>query len=157
MRLRPLRAGDFDELYAAAADPAIWEQHPESDRYLPAVFRRFFEDAIASGGALAVIRKSDGAMVGSSRFHGFTGGREVEIGWTFLARDCWGGAYNRELKRLMVRHALRFVDQVVFLVGPGNLRSQRALEKIGAVRGGTRADDTGRASLLFLLKAEPGE
>jgi len=56
----------------------------------------------------------------------------VEIGWTFLERAFWGGTYNREMKSLMLDHAFKFVDRVVFVVGENNLRSQRALQKIGA-------------------------
>ena len=59
-------------------------------------------------------------------------------GWTFLARSHWGGEYNREMKRLMLDHAFRFVGRVVFLIDSANHRSQRATEKIGAVRAGTR-------------------
>ncbi|WP_336511600.1 hypothetical protein [Candidatus Accumulibacter phosphatis] len=56
--LRPLQAGDFEPLYAAASDPAIWEQHPEPLRYQRAVFAGFFASALASGGALLAIEKT---------------------------------------------------------------------------------------------------
>src|SRR5688572_12245051 len=96
--LRPLRADDFDALYAVACDPLIWALHPARDRYREEVFRGFFGEAMASGGALAAIDRSDGRTIGSSRFHGYDEGRsEVEIGWTFLARSRWGGAYNGEM------------------------------------------------------------
>jgi RimJ/RimL family protein N-acetyltransferase len=135
VELRPLRAEDFDELYAVAADPAIWEQHPNSDRYKAKVFREFFDGAIESGGAFAVNDRATGRIIGSSRYSGYDEQRgEIEIGWTFLARAYWGGVYNREMKRLMLRHAFRFVDSVEFRVGPNNMRSQRAMEKIGGVR-----------------------
>ncbi len=89
-------------------------------------------------------------MIGSSRYYGYSAERsEVEIGWTFLARSHWGGRYNREMKRLMLDHAFRFVDRVAFLVGPQNLRSQRAVEKIGGVRAGFRRDAAGQESVLF--------
>ncbi len=134
LELRPLTPADFDALLEAASDPLIWEQHPESDRHKPEVFQRYFDGAIASRGAFAVIAVGSARIVGSSRFCNLDPGREVEIGWTFLERAFWGGAYNREMKSLMVDHAFRFVDRVVFVVGEGNLRSQRALEKIGARR-----------------------
>src|SRR4051794_28109261 len=112
--LRPLVPGDWDALYAVASDPLIWEQHPVSDRWREPVFRTFFDEALASGGALAALDCSDGRVIGSSRFHGFDPERrEVEIGWTFLARSHWGGAYNGEMKRLMLDHAFRFVDGVL--------------------------------------------
>jgi RimJ/RimL family protein N-acetyltransferase len=46
LELRPLRLDDFDALFAAASDPLIWEQHPESDRYERTVFQRYFDGAI---------------------------------------------------------------------------------------------------------------
>jgi RimJ/RimL family protein N-acetyltransferase len=154
LSLRPLRADDFDALYGVAADPLIWEQHPDQTRYQPAGFRAFFEEALASGGALIVSDNRTGAVIGSSRFHGHDpAADEVEIGWTFLARTYWGGRYNREMKYLMLRHAFRFVRRAVFLVGPQNLRSQRAMEKIGGVRVGTRVNGAGRESVVFAITA----
>jgi RimJ/RimL family protein N-acetyltransferase len=154
VELRPLRAEDYQDLFAVAADPLIWEQHPCKDRYQEEVFKVFFRDALESGGALLALDRKDGRAIGSSRFHGYDEGKsEVEVGWTFLARSHWGGAYNREMKRLMLRHAFRFVNSVVFLVGPHNLRSQRAVEKIGGVRAGTRLDASGRESLAYRLDA----
>lgn len=75
----------------------------------------------------------------------------VEIGWTFLARAYWGGRYNGEMKRLMLRHAFAAVSRVIFVIGAGNIRSQRAIEKIGAVRAGTRADPRLGESLVYEL------
>ena len=155
LHLHPLRADDFSALYAVASDPLIWEQHPVRDRWREAVFRTFFREALESGGALAAVDRSDSRLVGSSRFHGHDPvRREVEIGWTFLARSHWGGVYNREIKALMLDHAFRFVDSVLFIVGPDNLRSQRAVEKIGGVREcRRRRDDTGLESVVFRLSA----
>jgi N-acetyltransferase len=152
LSLRPLREDDFEPLYEVASDRLLWEQHPHSDRYKPDVFRAFFDDAIASGGALLITTR-DGTVIGSSRYdHYDEAESEVEVGWTFLARSHWGGDTNRELKSLMLGHAFRFVDRVVFLVGPGNLRSQRAVEKIGGRRVGTRLDDSGDEDVLFELR-----
>ena len=154
LELRPLRRDDFDALYAAASDPLIWEQHPESDRHKREVFQRYFDGAIESGGAFAVVDRQTGRIIGSSRYHEYDeAAREIEIGWTFLERAYWGGAYNREMKRLMVRHALTFVTRVVFLVGLTNTRSQRAMEKIGGVRAGTRTNAVGRESVVFEITA----
>ena len=134
VHLRPLRETDWDALFAVASDPLIWEQHPAHDRWQGPVFRAFFEDALANKGALAVIDKASGAIIGSSRFEGLdeADGGSVEIGWTFLARRYWGGRWNHEMKRLMLAHALASVAEVRFLVGETNLRSRTALERIGA-------------------------
>lgn len=154
IELKPLRAEDYVDLYAVAADPLIWEQHPSSNRHEKDHFQTFFREGLASGGALLAIDVKTGRVIGSSRFHGYDEGRsEVEIGWTFLARSHWGGTYNGQMKDLMLRHAFRFVDSVVFLVGPRNLRSQRAVEKIGGVRVGSRSDAQGRESLVFQITA----
>src|SRR5580704_8009295 len=132
LELRPLRLEDFDELYAVARDPLIWEQHPNSDRYKEDVFREFFRVAMESGGALIAVDMKDGRVIGSSRFYGYNAEKsEIEIGWTFLARSHWGGKYNGEMKRLMLEHAFQFVDRVIFLIGATNIRSQRAIERIG--------------------------
>lgn len=155
VELRPLRAEDFDALYAVARDPLIWEQHPAQDRYQEEVFRGFFREAMASGGALIGNDRKDGCVIGSSRFHGYDeANSEIEIGWTFLARSHWGGTYNGEMKELMLRHAFRFVKSVVFLVGPLNLRSQKAVEKIGGVRAGSRVDGSGRESFVYRIGAQ---
>jgi len=152
LRLRPLNPGDFPDLYAVASDPFIWEQHPSNDRHREEVFKEFFREALESGGALIAIDSKDGRVIGSSRFHGYDGEKsEIEIGWTFLARSHWGGIYNREMKQLMLRHAFRFVNSVIFLVGPQNLRSQRAMEKIGGAREGSRTDGKGRESFVYRI------
>jgi RimJ/RimL family protein N-acetyltransferase len=152
--LRPLRPEDFHDLYAVASDPLIWEQHPIRNRYEEEVFKGFFREALQSGGALIALDSKDGRVIGSSRFHGYDREKsEIEIGWTFLARSHWGGIYNREMKQLMLRHAFTFVNSVIFLVGPQNLRSQRAIEKMGGVRVGSRPDGRGRDSFVYRISA----
>jgi RimJ/RimL family protein N-acetyltransferase len=154
LELRPLRPDDFRDLYAVASDPLVWEQHPAGDRYKEEVFSELFRESLESGGALVAVDLKDGRAVGSSRFFAYDESEgEVEIGYTFLARSHWGGAYNGEMKRLMLRHAFRFVRSVVFLVGPQNFRSQRAVEKIGGVRDGSRPNAVGRDSLLYRITA----
>ena len=133
--LRPLQADDWDGLFAVASDPLIWEVHPARDRWQEPVFRGFFADALARGGALVVIEREGGRIVGSSQFHDYCeqAGGSVEIGWTFLARSLWGGSFNREMKRLMLAHAFAAVERVYFIVGEDNVRSRLAMIKIGGV------------------------
>jgi N-acetyltransferase len=152
VRLRLLRLEDFKELYTAASDPLIWEQHPNSDRYKEEVFTKFFREALDSGGAFVAIDVRDGAVIGSSRFSGYDKEKsEIEIGWTFLARSHWGGAYNGEMKQLMLQHAFQFVENVIFVIGPQNLRSRKAVEKIGGVLVGSRLDASGRESVVYRI------
>ena len=131
--LRPTRLDDWDEMFAAASDPLIWIGHPAKDRYTHPVFRKYFDAALESGGALTIIQKETGRIVGCSRYHDYQPERSrVEIGYTFLVRSCWGGAVNGEVKRLMLTYAFRFIDTVQFAVAADNIRSRRACEKIGA-------------------------
>lgn len=155
LELRPLTADDWQALYAVASDSLIWEQHPARDRHELEVFRAFFDEALASGGALVVIDRANGLVIGSSRFHGHDeAASSVEIGWTFLSRLYWGGVYNGELKRLMLAHAFRFVDNVIFVVGPRNTRSQKALAKIGAEKlAETAPRPNGEHDIFRLTKA----
>lgn len=143
IELRPLRVEDFDAVFEAASDPLIWEQHPQSDRHKKEVFQKFFDGAMESGGAFAVTDKQSGRIVGSTRYCCLAADNsEVEIGWTFLERKYWGGKYNGEMKKLMLEHALKYVKRVVFVIGENNLRSRKAVEKIGG---------------KFLRKAPPRE
>jgi RimJ/RimL family protein N-acetyltransferase len=137
IELRPLTPEDWDDLFSVAADPLIWEQHPEKDRYKEDVFKVFFREALECGGAFVIIDKKTQQIIGSTRFYGYAPEKsEIEIGWTFLARNYWGGRYNRELKQLMLAHAFKFVESVVFYVGENNVRSQKATERIGGIRSG---------------------
>ena len=133
--LRPLHADDWQGLFAVASDRLIWEVHPAHDRWREPVFRGFFADALARGGALVAVDRISDRIVGSSQFHDFRdeASGSIEIGWTFLARERWGGSFNREMKRLMLAHALKTVERVHFVVGEDNLRSRKAMTKIGGV------------------------
>lgn len=132
--LRPTVPEDWEGMFAVASDPLIWEQHPFHNRWQEPVFRAYFEDALASGGGLTILDKTSGAIIGASRYAFPDAARdEVEIGWTFIARDYWGGAWNREIKRMMLDHIHQYVSGAVFVVGENNVRSRRAMEKIGGV------------------------
>ena len=133
--LRPLRAEDFNPLYEVAKDPGIWEQHPCHDRYQRNVFASFFEESLTSMGALVVIDQATSQLIGSSRYKCIPGiDTAVEIGWSFLARKYWGGLYNKSMKRLMMDYAFQFVKDIIFYVGTENIRSQKAVEKIGGIQ-----------------------
>jgi N-acetyltransferase len=133
--LRPLAVSDKAALYQAASDPLIWEQHP-SQRHLEAVFDPFFQDSLNSGGALVVIDRATDRIIGTSRYQLLPDApAAVEIGWTFLARQFWGGTTNGRMKKLMIDHAhAEGMEQIVFKIAIKNLRSQKAVEKIGGVR-----------------------
>ena len=153
LTLRPLGAKDFEPLFQVASDPLVWEQHPRWDRYKEEVFRPFFQAGLNSGGALVAVEGNTQSIIGSSRFLSYSpSAQEVEIGFTFLGRDYWGGTYNGEMKRLMLRHAFQTVGSVVFLIGQDNVRSKRSVEKIGAKFDGERKDATGLDAHIYRIR-----
>jgi len=132
--VRPIAADDWSELYAIGSDPEVWRLHPVSDRYTEPGFRKFFDGGVNSKMAFVFVDRASNRLIGSSRYYGYEPDiTEIEIGWTFVARSHWGGAVNREVKRLMLDHAFTFVDTVIFWVGETNWRSQGAMKKIGGV------------------------
>ena len=134
LTMRPMVPADWQPLFAVAADPEIWAAHPAHDRWQEPVFRQFFEDGLASRGSMVAVDNASGAIIGHSRYDlSRVEPGEIEIGWSFLARDRWGGAANREAKRLLIAHALESFDRVLFMVGETNIRSRRAMEKIGGI------------------------
>lgn len=134
IELRPLLASDFEDLYRAAADPLIWEQHPEKGRYKRELFEKYFVSALECKGALLVIDRLTKEVLGCSRFYDQDiEKRSVAIGYTFLTRECWGKPFNKELKKLMIGYAFNYVETVLFFIGINNVRSRKAIERTGAV------------------------
>jgi RimJ/RimL family protein N-acetyltransferase len=157
IRLRPLLPTDFEQLYAAAADPLIWEQHPNRNRYQRDVFENYFKGAIESGGALLIFDNQTGQVLGSSRYYDLDEStRSIAIGYTFIARSHWGRGYNGHLKTLMLDHAFCFVDTVVFHIGASNTRSRIAMQKLGGTLIGETAiayyGEPSNPNVIYLIK-----
>ncbi len=155
--LRPLVEADREALFAVAADPLVWEQHPNSDRYQRKVFDAFFDAAMESRGALLAADAKTGKVVGTSRYYGWNPrARSIAIGFTFLSRSCWGKGHNREMKELMLRHVFRFSKTVIFHIGENNQRSRKAIEKIGArflrAEARTHADGRPNPTVVYAMK-----
>ena len=133
--LEPLKQAHFEELYLVASDPLIWEQHPNPDRYKLDAFTNYFKGAMESGGAFIIRDTLSGKALGSSRYCAYDAdNKEIQIGYTFFARSCWGKSINKEVKTLMLNHAFNYVDKVAFYVGANNIRSQKAMERIGGIK-----------------------
>lgn len=131
--VRPLRIEDFEALYEVAKDPLLWEMHQNPDRYEINEFKKFFKGALDSQGAFVILDRTTNSIIGSSRYHIPENTAEaVEIGWTFLSRAFWGGVYNKAFKTLLIAHAFKYVDVVLFHIDQNNIRSQKATMKLGA-------------------------
>ena len=132
-KLVPLSANDFESLYMVASDPKVWEQHPNKDRYKREVFQNFFQGAIESGGAFKIIEKNTGEVAGSTRFYDYNAeDNSIFIGYTFYGTKFWGSKLNPQVKKLMLDYIFQYVDKVNFHVGKDNIRSQKAMERLGA-------------------------
>ena len=133
VKLVPLNPNDFEELFSVASDPKIWEQHPNKDRYQRELFEKFFQGAIESKGAFKIMDKSSNEVAGSTRFYDYNqDDNTIFIGYTFYATKFWGSKLNPQVKKLMLDYIFQFVDKVNFHVGKDNIRSQKAMEKLGA-------------------------
>lgn len=156
IQIVPLKEADFEELFAIASDQLLWEQHPEKDRYKKEVFQGFFNTAMQSKSAFKVIDVKNGTTIGTSRYYDFNEAeKSVAIGYTFISRKYWATPYNRALKNLMINYAFQFVENIVFHVGDTNFRSQKAVEKLGALHTETFLDEeNGRTHVTYTLIKE---
>jgi RimJ/RimL family protein N-acetyltransferase len=131
--LLPLQENDFEALHATAADPRIWEQHPNKDRWKREVFETFFDGAMQSRGAFKIVDKSTGEIIGGTRYYDYGEQDDsIYIGYTFYARNHWGKGINPGVKKLMLDYIFQFVGKVYFHIGAENIRSQIAIKRLGA-------------------------
>ena len=133
--IRPLQSTDFEALFAAGSDPAIWAGHPDTQRYELEGFKRYFDGIMASGGAMVVFDVVTAQMIGSSTYYDLDfDNKSVGIGYTFLVKQYWGTAYNASIKTLLINHAMNFLVKVIFHIRDTNIISQKAIAKIGAIQ-----------------------
>jgi RimJ/RimL family protein N-acetyltransferase len=157
--LYPLIEEDFEDLYVVSADPKIWEQHPNKDRWKKEVFRTFFDGAIQSKGAFKIIDKASNSVTGSTRFYDYNQQeKSILIGYTFYATKCWGTGINLSVKKLMLDYIFQFVSVVYFQIGAENMRSQIAIKKLGAIKIGeeeiTYFGEQPKLNYVYSLKKE---
>jgi RimJ/RimL family protein N-acetyltransferase len=137
--LFPLMQQDFEELYSVAADPDIWKQHPNKDRWKKEIFQTFFEGALQSKGAFKIINKTDQSVIGSTRFYDYDDQENsILIGYTFYATKYWGKGINLSVKKIMLDYIFQFVSNVYFHIGSQNIRSQIAISRLGAMKTGEK-------------------
>lgn len=136
-KLIPLQENDFERLFSVASDPKVWEQHPNKERYKREVFENFFKGAMESKGAFLILDKNSDEVLGSTRFYDFDEkDKSILIGYTFYGTSSWGKNINPQVKKLMLDYIFRFVEKVIFHVGKDNIRSVKAMTKLGAENSG---------------------
>ncbi|MGZ5196646.1 MAG: GNAT family N-acetyltransferase [Kaistella sp.] len=160
-KLIPLQESDFERLYQVASDPKVWEQHPNKERYKRDVFQNFFKGAMESGGAFLVLNKNSNEVLGCTRFYDFDEeNRSILIGYTFYGRDSWGKNVNPQVKKLMLDYIFQYVETVIFHVGTENIRSIKAMEKLGAIKIGEEEiayfGELPKINVVYEIKKENG-
>lgn len=132
--LRPIHEGDFDALFDCASDKKLWQGHPAKDRYKADQFKKWFKSAIESDATVVILDKLTDKIIGSSRFYVVNSEPDdISIGYTFIARQYWGGKTNLEVKTLMLAYAFQYFNVAWFHIAPSNIRSQKAIKKIGGI------------------------
>ncbi|MBD1426550.1 GNAT family N-acetyltransferase [Sphingobacterium arenae] len=157
--LYPLQDKDFEALYAVASDPKIWEQHPNKDRWKKDVFKTFFDLAMQSKGAFKIVDKTTDDIIGSTRIYNYDQQENnIFVGYTFYAIAYWGKGINRLVKATILDYTFQFVSKVYFHIGANNIRSQVAIERIGAEKIAeevvTYPDGTSRLNFLYEISKD---
>ncbi|BCM90092.1 virulence protein [Abditibacteriota bacterium] len=164
VRLEPLRLHHLDALWEVGQDPCVWEhfwlQFRVKDDMESFIHFYLKREEQQEGLAFAVWDKTHALFVGATTFLDFQPTRRaVEIGSTWLGHASWGSLINPAMKFLMLQHAFESLGlmRVQLKTDIRNLRSQRAMEKLGATREGTlrknmqRPDGSWRDSVYFSI------
>jgi RimJ/RimL family protein N-acetyltransferase len=137
--LLPLEKSHFDELQQVAKEKRIWEFLP-GDGTDPEKFSAICNEALSereNGNhyPFVIFHKGSRKLIGSTRFLDIVPKfRKLEIGWTWLHPDHWGTTVNFECKLLLLTHCFETLKtiRVQIKTGDNNLRSRKAIEKLGA-------------------------
>jgi RimJ/RimL family protein N-acetyltransferase len=149
VRLEPLRREHAAELFPVAHDDDIWRLMLVPMPSDPSALERWIgaaleEQILGNQVAFLTRRTSDGAPIGSTRFlHIDRGNKTAEIGWTFLGREARRTVANTEAKYLQLRHLFEDLGahRVWLQTDKLNERSQKAMERLGAIKEGEHRDD----------------
>ncbi|WHF52712.1 GNAT family N-acetyltransferase [Chryseobacterium gotjawalense] len=159
IKLLPLKESDFERLFTVASDPEVWAMHPNKERYKREVFQNFFKGALESKGAFLIIDKNSEEVLGSTRFYDFNeNDKSIFIGYTFYGTKSWGKNINAGAKIMMLDYIFQFVEKVIFHVGKDNIRSVKAMNKLGAENLGEEEvayfGEDSKTNVVFQIKKE---
>lgn len=159
LQLLPLAESDFERLFNVASDPEVWGMHPNKERYKRDIFQNFFKGALQSKGAFLIIDKETTAVLGSTRFYDYDENDEsILIGYTFYGTKFWGKNINASVKKMMLDYIFQFVEKVIFHVGKDNIRSIKAMTKLGAENLGETEvayfGETPKINVVFQIKKD---
>lgn len=166
LTLRTLESKDVESLSRLAADPKIWQCY-RAPYHEAAYFKReWFDNALhqqARGERLPFVLEWQGDLAGSSSFYEINEkNKRLTIGYTWYALNYWGTNVNPTAKLLLMEYAFETlgVNRVAYCIDEENLRSCRAVEKIGAKKEGVlrrhmiRYDGSLRNSVIYSVIAD---
>lgn len=144
VRLEPLTMAHADGLLAAGCHPSLWQITAQAPLSTPAAVAAYIAQSQVSVEcgdevAFAIVDRKNGDVVGSTRWMDIARAHHrLEIGGTWLDPRVQGTLVNTEAKYLQLRHLFESLGaiRVQFKTDLRNTQSQRALEKLGAVREG---------------------
>lgn len=165
VRLEPLALQHAPELLEAGRDAEIWRYLPRAMPHTLDEVREMIAEARVGerGGTqlpFAIVERAGGRAVGSTRYLDIRREHKgLEIGWTWIATAHQRSAVNTECKLVLLRHAFEELGALrVQLKTDGlNVKSQRAIERLGAVREGVlkshmiRPDGTVRDTVMYAI------
>ncbi|TPE44523.1 GNAT family N-acetyltransferase [Pontibacter mangrovi] len=141
--LRRFRATDLQELAPVAFDVDIWRFTPnristwqELETWGQQVVQGY---ATGSRYTFLIVDRATGQLAGSTSYGNISEpDKRLEIGWTWLGKDFRGSGLNRHCKFLLLQHAFETLqmERVELKTDALNLRSRRAMLKLGAVEEG---------------------
>ena len=139
VRLEPLSQKHFDELISASQDVRIWTYLSHDGLNAQDVPLYLDEALLKKEKGLqypfTIINSLTNKIIGTTRFWKISeANKKLEIGWTWLHPDYWGGGYNQETKYLLLDFCFEKLNtfKVGLVASEDNLRSRAAIEKIGA-------------------------
>lgn len=164
--LQTVDAQSQEQLNQLGGNPAIWQTFELNDVNRHALQQSYVNNAFKSleqGKRHALVVSCDGRVVGSSSFYKHDPKNAViKVGYTWFIPDVWGSGVNPTVKYLMLNYAFAElgVNRVEFTVDSVNEHSQKAMQKIGAIREGIlrqairRADGSYRDTVVFSILAD---
>jgi len=148
VRLVPLHSDHFPALLKIATHPAIWEHLP-FDGTQSEILKSELQFAIlcrvkGEQYPFSIFENKTDKIVGSTRwFDIHPQHKKLEIGWTWMSPEYWGSGLNTEAQLLQLQFCFEQLktQRVQLKTRATNLRSIKAIEKIGAIFEGTMRKD----------------
>lgn len=138
--LQPLTEDYFQKLTEASSEDIIWTYMPvkgsNPEMLLGALTEALHKRDLAEQYPFVVIEKASGRVMGSTRFLQLNEThRSLEIGYTWYQTEYWGKGFNEECKYLLLQYSFEILKtiRVQIITSDKNVRSKRAIERIGGI------------------------